>query len=122
MEFVKKLDDDNHIIEVFHNNERIGYVSYLFKKRHKAWLNDIFVKKEYRKKGLGTILLYMFENDCHDNYVEGIEGKFYPHDEDGNVVKAFYEKHGYKILKDGYYTEIYKFGLEKHPEIISKKR
>ena len=70
------------------------------------------------------MLIKLFENDCIEHYVREIEGKFYPHDEEGDVVRVFYEKHGYTIYKDGYDTEIYKCNLKKH-EItndISKKR
>ena len=66
------------------------------------------------------MLLKLFENDCIEHYVKVVEGKFYPHDEEGDVVKSFYEKHGYSIYKDGYDTEIYKCNLKMN-ELETKK-
>lgn len=124
MKFERKDKDDYVVIEAIDNNKIIGFINYKFKKNGRVWLNNIVVNKEYRTKGIGTMLIKLFENDCLEHYVREIEGKFYPHDEEGDVVRVFYEKHGYTIYKDGYDTEIYKCNLKKH-EItndIPKKR
>lgn len=114
MKFERKDKDDYVVIEAIDNDKIIGFINYKFKKNGRVWLNNIVVNKEYRTKGIGTILIKLFENDCIEHYIREIEGKFYPHDEEGDVVRAFYEKHGYTIYKDGYDTEIYKCNLKKH--------
>ena len=113
MMFVRIEEDDLITIKaVIDDNKIAGYINYKFKGRS-AWLNSIFVEKEYRCRGLGQTLLEMFEQDCIDHYIKEVEGKYYPHDEEGSVVKKFYEKNGYSIIKDGYNTEIFKFGFNK---------
>ena len=97
MEFIKKEENDYFVIEAIENDAVIGFINYKFKQNRKVWLNNIKVNKEYRHTGIGTTLLYLFENDCLDHFIKEVEGKFYPHDEEGSVVKTFYEKHGYYV-------------------------
>ncbi len=120
MKFERKEKDDYIQIEAIDNNEIVGFINYKFKRSGKVWLNNIVVNKEYRTKGIGSMLLKLFENDCIEHYIKVVEGKFYPHDEEGDVVKSFYEKHGYSIYKDGYDTEIYKCNLKMN-ELETKK-
>ena len=113
MRFVIKHIDDYEQIECLNGNTCIGFINYKFDKRS-VWLNKIKVDKAYRGKGIGKTLLKIFENEADKMRKVVVEGKFYPEDEDGLVVKRFYESNGYKIEKEGYETELYKVLREKH--------
>ena len=113
MKYVIKHIDNYEQIECIHNGNCIGYINYIFVDRN-VWLNKIKVDREYRGKGIGKTLLKLFENEAYDMRRSVIEGKFYPEDEDGMVVKRFYESNGYSIRKEGYETELFKVLRGKH--------
>ena len=113
MKYVVKHIDNYEQIECILNGKCIGYVNYRFVDRN-VWLNKIKVDREYRGRGIGKTLLKLFENHAYDMRRSVIEGKFYPEDEDGLVVKRFYESNGYSIRKEGYETELFKVLREKH--------
>ena len=99
-------DNFNEII-CMDNSKIVGFLIYRIH-NSTAWLNKIKVEKDYRCCGIGKTLLNLFENDCINSYRKYIEGKFYPEDEDGYIVKNFYEHNGYSVEKDGYETMIFK--------------
>lgn len=113
MKYVIKHIDEYEQIECIHNGKCIGYINYKFANRS-VWLNKIKVDKECRGHGVGKTLLKIFENEAMTLRKVVVEGKFYPEDEDGMVVRRFYESNGYKIEKEGYETELYKVLREKH--------
>lgn len=103
------INDDYYTIKLctFISNEEIGFATFKFseKRRANVWLQNIKIKEKFQSKGLGKVLIKMFENFCYDKRRYIIEGKFYP---ENNHSKTFYENNGYSIEKEYYETFIYK--------------
>ena len=118
MKYVVKHIDDYEQIECIYNGKCIGYINYKFMNRS-VWLNKIKVDKEYRSNGIGKTLLKLFENESLAMWKSVVTGKFYP-EEDGDIVKKFYESNGYTIEKEGYDTELFKVLRDKNhlPDVV----
>ncbi len=89
------------------NGELVGFFSYLRKKNNKVFLCDVFIKKQYRSRGLGKKLIkYAIENV--DEFQQNCEA-IYVYVYSNNIV--FYMKNGFTIYKkenNDTYTLIYK--------------
>jgi len=112
MNFLVKIDDVC-TIECYLNDIYVGYINYCFTKNG-VWLNKIKVLKEYRNRGVGTALIRVFENEVLSQCRSVVEGKYFPEDEENEIVKGFYIANGYNISREGYETEIYKNLVKKH--------
>ncbi len=101
-------DDDFYSLKAIENRtgEICGSISFglKYKERH-AWLQNIEVKEDFKKNGIGQALLTNFENICVQKRLFTVEGKFYPKDDH---AKSFYEKNNYKIEQEDYGKEIFK--------------
>lgn len=92
------------------NNKRkmIGYIYYTIKLYdNSAVLGDIKIEEKFRKQGLATKLLNIFENSCMNHNVKYITGELSSIDEYGDNKKArdnFYLHRGYTISN----SEIFK--------------
>lgn len=114
IEYIKKIDenDGSIIIDAICNQQTIGYVSYIIRKKQ-AWLYKIEVSSKFRKNGIGSALIKIMEDDCACHHVWSIEGKYYPENATNEEVSSFYQKHGFSIYKDDYETLVGKFSLSR---------
>jgi ribosomal protein S18 acetylase RimI-like enzyme len=76
----------------------IGYMGYMIKKnkyKNFAYLNDVFIKKDFRKKGYGKLLVKEFIKISKEKGVEkmGLGVRI----ENKNAIKL-YKKLGFKII------------------------
>lgn len=83
-------------------NKEIGHIYYVIKSyMNSALLCDIEIDKSYRKRGLATKLINLFENSCINHNVKYITGELSLVDEYGNNKEDrdnFYLHRGYRIL------------------------
>lgn len=92
----------DHFIKAYFGQNKIGYAWFVMNEKHKdAYLYFIGVKHRYRKLNVGSSLLDGVEAVCRENYIDYIEGKFYPK-VPKEIALAFYEKNGYHHFRDGY--------------------
>ena len=110
MKFIINKLDKYYSIEAIDNKETIGSITYIFNNKI-AWITKIEVSPQYRNKGIGSMLIKIFENDCVDNYIRSVEGKFYPDGETRENVENFYLKNGYSVEKGVDDPLVYKYGL-----------
>lgn len=101
-QLLKVLNDDNQRIFVYeYDGEIVGYIhasSYdlLYTSPMKVILG-LAVKKEFRRNGIGGLLLLMVEDWASDTQTTGIKlnfGKYRPE------AKAFLESWGYECAKE----------------------
>ena len=111
IKYVKSKSPDNQkYIGAILNDRMIGHLCYKFR-NGQAWLYFVGVNRDYRRnkeEQVGSTLMRIFENDCFDNKIWGLEGKFWPKGEKGDVVRKFYYRNGYKIDRDGYDLLVFK--------------
>lgn len=106
IKYVKTKSHDNQCyIGAFLENQLIGFLRYKFNNGGNAWLYFVGVKREYRhlkNEQIGSSLMRIFENECHRCRIWDIEGKYWPKGEEGDVVKRFYLRNGYQIIREDY--------------------
>ncbi len=82
-------------------NHSIGHINYIIKTfDNGAILCDIIVDDKYRKRGLATKLINLFENSCINHKIEYITGELSTNDEQSDNKQArdnFYLHRGYTI-------------------------
>ena len=62
-DFVKLIKNHNSIIVARENNKIVGYLSSRPDKESKwLWVEDIYVKKDFRKKGISKLLIKRISN------------------------------------------------------------
>jgi len=99
----KKLKSPNTFLFVaFYKNKAIAYIFGWIEKRSKnywkenkyGYICDLFVKKEFRRKGIGKILLEKAENWFKEKRIKSVHLEAYAE----NPYIGFYEKMKYKKL------------------------
>lgn len=111
IKYISSFDNRYYYIGAMLDGKLIGHLIYKLNK-DEAWLHFVGVKKSYRhlkEEQVGSNLMRIFENDCHNHRIWRIEGKFWPKGEKCEVVKRFYDRNGYEIDRDGYDLLIFKF-------------
>lgn len=92
------------------SNFEIGHMYYIIKTyNNSAFLSDIEISYNYRKRGLASKLLTIFENSCKNHNIEYITGKLSSIDEHGNKKQdrdEFYLHRGYTILNGDIYKSL----------------
>lgn len=94
------------------NNKRkiIGHIYYTIQLYdNSAVLGDIKIEEKYRKRGLATKLLNVFENSCINHNVKYITGELSSTDEHYDNKQArdnFYLHRGYTITNSKIYKEL----------------
>lgn len=58
-------------------------------------LTDLYVSKQFRKQGIGSLALYEIEDFCRERGIRAIELQVLHHNRD---AETFYRKAGFKIL------------------------
>ena len=92
---VKKYFKESNILVAEINNEIVGFIissTYLFYDGNRGYIEDICVKEEFKKKGIGTKLMQKAEDYFKE---KGIK-TFNLMTSKKNDVFKFYEKLGYK--------------------------
>lgn len=77
-------------------------------KGNKCNLFVIHVEDQYRRLGISSKMLQILENECYNENVNVIEGRYWPENENAQYM---YEKNGYSIYEDGNEKYIVKVGI-----------
>lgn len=96
------------------NNENIGFLAFYLRKDH-LYLSKIYLKKEYRNKGYGRIILSFLKEETLKLGVYKIELNVNKY----NPTRFVYEALGFKKVRDecndignGYFMDDYVYALE----------
>ena len=92
IENLKKKFKDKECLVILDNNELVGILRFNYFWDNTPFVNMLYIKNEYQRKGFGRELMLFFENEMKNNgYNEVMTSTQI--DEEG---KYFYSKLGYK--------------------------
>jgi|AntRauTorcE11897_2_1112592.scaffolds.fasta_scaffold00016_83 GNAT superfamily N-acetyltransferase len=119
----EKKEDNYDVINIYNKcANKIGHVQYSIIKEGNyniAFLYNIYVDKEYYKKGVGTYALNFFEEVITSKCCNSVEGKFYPKKPaNKEQVEKFYIKNGYSIDIEGYQQMIFKYISKENIDLV----
>ncbi len=80
---------------VEYRNRRIGLYVFEFKKDH-SYINNIQISRQFRKKGLGALLMNLIEKESKERKLSKIQLGIFKE----NPAIKLYERLGYKKIKD----------------------
>lgn len=89
--FKQSSQNNEFIIKAQHHTAELGFIRYIiYTKEQKGWISELFVEKEYRKKGIAKQLLYaaslhMQQEKC--NKVSGFPAPLY-----SNIASLYLEE------------------------------
>lgn len=89
-EFIKLVKAKNHIYIAEQDNKIVGYLSADIKDK-KLFLENVYVKRDFRKKHISNLLIKKFISDWRYSKYKTIE-LFSP-----ERLRKFYEKLGFKL-------------------------
>ncbi len=86
------------------NGDLIGYIDFfIYYDENACFLDAIEVEPLYLNTGVGSCMSIIFEKFLLQNYVNRIDGIYFPHGKIGKVLaKKFYNTHGYAIFKNAH--------------------
>ncbi len=90
-----KYFNKGNIRIVEYRNRRIGLYAFEFKKDH-SYINSIQISRQFRKKGLGTLLMNLMEKESKERKLSKIQLGIFKE----NPAIKLYERLGYKKIKD----------------------
>lgn len=105
----KDIDNQKTVLVAKHENEMVGYISVKYKvakDEKKAVIVFIFVTKNHRKKGIGSLLVqeginWLRKREAKEVVVGGGAGSwFWPGIPENLHCNTFFEKNGFKIIDD----------------------
>ena len=82
-------------IAAYEENELIGYIDCVSNGVTDAYIQDLMVKPEYQRKGIGTKLMNMMIDYLKGNHIYMISVLF------DESLKSFYEKFGFYTMLSG---------------------
>ena len=88
------------------SGEEKGFVNFAISRTNgyrSIWLYKIQTYEQYQHQGVGSALLSAMEYFAYIQNISLIEGKYYP---DNQFAEPFYEKYGYSIYSEDYFTGV----------------
>ena len=86
--------------------QEMGYVNFAINKEYgsrQLWLYKIKTYDEFQHQGVGSALITALEFFAYMRNISVVDGKFYP---DNEFAAPFYEKYGYSIYHEDYFTGV----------------
>lgn len=95
-----------HVYSALVDGEVVGYIDFMIT-FNSATINRIAVKEEYRRKGVGNLLLGQVLKDCEAQKDDVVEYLTLEVRESNATARAFYKKHRFEAVttKTGYYED-----------------
>ncbi len=93
-ELLKAISNSIYVVACLDNDKLIGLARCISDDSSICYLQDILVDPDYHRKGVGTILM----NKCHERFSHVRSHVLITDDQE--YQKLFYEKHGYKNIKE----------------------
>lgn len=104
-EYSHKLFKFAKTYKVFMNSECIGFISFYINENSKiSYLTLLAIEKKFQGKGIGKMLIKLFEQISIENKMEIMELEVF--NENKKAIK-FYEKNGFNFFKKSSNQEIY---------------
>lgn len=105
-DYAHKLYQYAEVYVVQVENVKAGMIAFYCNdfKNYKGYLTSIVIKSEYRKKGLGTVLLEVMLRRCKENMIQMIRAEV---NAQNRSALSFYESFGFKVVGMGENNSIY---------------
>lgn len=91
--------------DILYDGEKVGWARispYLERNQRSLWIEDIWIwHRRYRRKGIGTFILKLFEDIARKMQVHNINGSVHFDNRDNALSKRirFFLKNGYTIIR-----------------------
>lgn len=97
--YAEKLYKNAYTFKALYNNEVIGFTSFYCNdhQNYEGYLTQIVVLKQYRKNGVGQLLLNKVVEVCCDKKMKSLKLEVF---NDNNFAINFYKKNGFEISKE----------------------